>query len=248
MKKIFTVLTFIFCLSSLGFAQSLQGLNALVQEISKTVKGENNVKNTLHEFDITFTKSYLTEQYIPYENEMDEDYGQKIPTPEAKETAGYKETRIFIPAGYKIMYDQMFIDGDGKISFPTCKSIFMNINGKEVRFKFDYNILHKDAEPQQIINSDGDDSDGEKFTNILQPITIGIKYSPKYFTFNKYENAYSGEQTKEINYKGKKIVLKAVTDFLIKILDNDGKATYYVLEPNLQDIYNDFKFVRGASK
>ena len=46
-----------------------------------------------------FNKPYVTKQYIPYENQMDENYGFKSVTPEEKTTMGYEEIIVNIPAG-----------------------------------------------------------------------------------------------------------------------------------------------------
>lgn len=228
MKKIFITLIFCISLYSLGFAQfitaPLPGAEVLVRGISELLYDAGRAQRySQHSVRHVFNKPYVTKQYIPYENQMDENYGFKSVTPEEKTTMGYEEIIVNIPAG-SIIEDYIFVDGQGEILFSGSKSILLNVDNKKISFELDYNINSN----EEIL---GFDYDENRSTIISKPITVTVRYSPKYFTFDYSQNPYS-EEVSEI----------------LQILDNTGKKTYYVLKPNLENIYEDFKFSRGENK
>ncbi len=190
--------------------------------ISKEI---GNKKDNVSIFKEThFNKNYVTKQYLPYENEMDQDYGMEKAIPEKKTTKGYNEVTLTIPTGYKVS-EYMFVNDRGEILFPSSKCITLKINGKEVKFELDYDITSKDSDIQEISDFERDENG---FTIISQPVTIKIRYATKYFAFKQYENLYHGMEIPNI----------------LEVSDIMGKPSYFVLEPDYKKIYNDFKFVR----
>lgn len=184
-------------------------------------------------------QNYITKQYIPYE--LDE-INEESETPESKITNGYEKVSITVPVGYKIQ-DYILTNTYGQLSFPNSKSILLLVNGKEVRFQLDYTIKFTDKKYQKYFEENFYDVDLEK---VSQPMTITIKYSPRYFTLKSYKKSYSGTKTLNITYEGKNIALNTRVYHFMEIDNKHGKPTYFVLEPNYQNIYNDFKFVRES--
>ena len=81
---------------------------------------------------------------------------------------------------------------------------------------------------------------------MTKALTLKIRFSPKYFTWKRVGNNYDPTRTKDITYNGKKITLRTRVISVLTITTPKGEIMEYVLEPNFQEIYNDFKFVRDG--
>lgn len=213
MKKYLAVLFTVVLFSSAVFAEvSSFDVKKMTKEYSNLVSPEVKLNKADHIlFQQKFIdKNYSTKQYMFYENEMDEDYGQ-LKTPEEKTNKGYVEVSLTIPAGYKVK-DYMYVT-NGKILFLGSKFIPVEIKGKVARFELDYTINSE----EEIFDFDYED---DIYTIIPQPITITIRYSPRYFVFAE---DISG---------------------ILKIMDDKGNITNFGFKPNYENIRHDFKFVR----
>lgn len=240
MKKYLAVFLVVALFGTLAFAEvSSLDVKEMSKEYSISISNlfENSVSNDISVKQYTSTKQYSTKQYIPFE--MDEGY-QESPTPEEKITNGSVAASITIPPGAKIQ-DYILTDTYGQLRFLNSKSIFLMINGKEVRFELDYTIKFTDKKYQKYFEENFYDID---LQSVSQPMTIIIRYSPRYFILKSYKNSYPKDSTSNIKYKGKNISLKTQTYHVLGVEKKNGETEYFVLKPNWQNIYNDFKFVR----
>lgn len=158
-----------------------------------------------------FNEDYTTKQYIPYEGILS--------TPEAKTTKGYYELKINVPAGTRVL---------------DYGSIFMIINGKEVRFELDHSVKLNGDNNSVVI-----DYDKSGFPVLAEDATITLKYSPRYFELVPHVYYTPSTRTSKVKYNGKDILLEVKTYAALEF----GNISL-VLKPNLQNIYNDFAFVR----
>ena len=237
MKKYLAVLFTVVLFTPAVFAElpslDMQGsINEYSNLITNLIKNIDNCKVKYNGIEVSdpkyFDKDYTTEQYISYENEADTDYDIKMPAPEAKTTKGYYELVINVPAGYRV------IDYN--------KSVVMIINNKEVRLKLDYNIKANDNNDDNSILIDYDENG---FPVLTRPVTITLKYSPRYFKkLDTWVHYTPIDKPLNVNYNGKDIPLNTKTYAALEFGHKGGTSIYYVLEPNLQNLYNDFKFVR----
>ncbi|MBO4707228.1 MAG: hypothetical protein J5594_01550 [Elusimicrobiaceae bacterium] len=207
-------------LSSVDVKEITKEYSNLVSQFATDIAASTEVGGNKHYFD----KDYTTREYVPYENQMDHDYGVAKHVPEEKTNKGYYEVIDEIPAGYKI------IDNN--------KSIVMVINGKEVRFELDYTIKSNNNNDSALI-----DYDKNGFPVLTKNATVTLKYSPKYFKLVPYVYYTPSTQNKTIKYNGNDISLDIKTYAALEFGYEGGTSIYYVLEPNLQNIYTDFEFV-----
>ena len=243
MRKIIAGLIFTFCLCPLGFAQyyPLPGVEALFKEYSQTYS--KMLKNSIkEEHKVAFASKivegkYYTEQQMPPEYaEFDESAMQNL---EKYQTNSYKELTISVPEGYSINKN---ITYEGDISFLPQRSILLFATDKEfndvseISFNLDYDITFKN--PSEVTYKDNG--------RMTKALTLKIRFSPKYFTWKRVGNNYDPTRTKDITYNGKKITLRTRVISVLTITTPKGEIMEYVLEPNFQEIYNDFKFVRDG--
>ena len=194
----------------------------------------------------TIEGEYYTEEQtyavdLPSEN-------MKVRPAERHKTNTYTEVTISVPEGYTISKYIEFDSITNEAYFPglQSKSIMLytqrkqNVDGKveyedneEVFFKLDYDFAFDHPEEIQ--------EDGGYFTNAA---TLKIRYAPKYFTWQMTNNDYNTLKAVKVNYKGKEIKFKARVYFVLVITTPSGHHIPFVLVPNFQEIYNDFKFVR----
>ena len=167
-------------------------------------------------------------------------YGQE-PIFQAEETHvtdSYNEVTIQIPEGYSInkyiVIDSPYPD----LHFPVSgRTIMLTINGKDASFKLDWDVKLTDADNIKEIPTE----------YINQALTLTLRYSPKYFSLRRDYNNNLAREVK-VKHEGEDITLNAeVYPFLI-ITTPKGTNMSYVLEPNFQNLYNDFKFVREGHK
>ncbi len=234
MKKIIVSLVFTICLSPLGFAQTypLPGIEVLFKEYSKEIK--NIQKSDFHVSTQLVEGEFYTEQQMPPEY-----VGNAKQNLEKRKTNSYVEAIISVPEGYSINKN---ITHDGYLSFPSERSILLFATDKEyndvsdISFNLDYDITFKN--PSEISY----DENGY----MTKALTLKIRFSPKYFTWKRINENYDPERTTDIKYNGKKVTLRTRVLPVLTITTPNGKTLEYILEPNFQEIYNDFKFVRNG--
>ncbi len=243
MKKIFLVLVCILFLGQIGNAQFLQNIESIYKEyISNLIKGE--VKGKLKvSLNIVNDKYITSKQQSETIEELEENsmFGKEavLPNKETSVTDKYMEVKISIPKGYKInkyiMMDFNYDNNDTYFYFPfrSDRTIVLRNNGKDVSFKLDYDVTFKD---KTIITE-------IPMEYIDQALNLTIRFSPKYFKFQRNDN-YNVKREVNLQYEGKTITLNVEVYPVLTITTPRGVNMSYVLEPNWQNIYNDFKFVR----
>ena len=247
MKKLLVTLIFTFFLYPLVSAQfisPLPGPEALFQEYLQMIS--KAVKNQQQEDSFSFTQKtiegeYYTEQQLQpgYEEFKEED----LPKLEKRKTDTYEEITINVPSGYSINKE---VDAEGYISFLSQRSSILYATNKsyedesDISFKLDYDIIFK--HPEEIPYTEYYSVKAGK------PLTLKIRYSSKYFTWKKADNNYDFSRTTEITYKEKKVTLRTHVVPVLRVTTPSGNTIKYILEPNFQNIYNDFKFVRDGYK
>ena len=249
MKKIFISL-FLFSLCQLCFAQKapLPGPELIVREMLDLIP------KPVLEQPVLFIENIVNGQYQTTEEnrlmmsaeEYMEFYAKKplVPAPETKTTNKYTEAIINIPAAY-LVYN-VNIANDKQTNKPhlflTNDLISIQTQKGDVSFKLDYRIYPSIKANQHELNKYG-----YEYNLNNKPLTVVVKYDPKYFTLKKVNN-YEPNKDVTVSYKGKTITLNTVTKSFLYIEDKDGNVTEFVLEPNFQNLYKDFKFVREGHK
>ena len=224
-------------LSSFDVKETIKEYSGLTREFMKSQIGQFGITGQ----DLTyFDEDYTTKQYIPNESESGEDYDGTKPVSEERTSKGYYELVIKLstkegPA------DPVTYESFGFFNYGY---IWLNINGKDVRFKLDCTVVsRKTGEPITLKYNEK----GEPI--ITEDAIITLRYPKKYFTLAKQLLSYNPINIKsKFRYskeKGKKekITLNAKI-YETLVIESWGFEVYFVLEPNLKDIYKDFEFVR----
>ncbi len=120
--------------------------------------------------------------------------------------------------------------------------ISIESNGQDVSFKLDYKIY-----PAIKIYQNELLEKGYAYEINKKPVKIEVKYDPKYFTLKKVNN-YNPNKKVSLRYRGRNITLDTVTMPLLYLEDKEGNEIVFVLEPNFQNLYKDFKFFRKKHK
>lgn len=246
MKKLFLVFVGFMLFSPTVFAQlaPLPGMEALIKEYlpkySKIL--QPSLEKSMVKFATkTVEGKYVTEEQTAIDNAILEltEYGKVVLPEEEKQTTNdYKEITISVPEDYTI---NKYIDPDNEkeqLLFLTERSVLLNINDKETNFKLDYAI---------ILNNEEEITD-ELEGYLYNALTLKIKYAPKYFTFKRVYRDYNPLKTVQVEYKGETITLNTTVYPVLTITTPRGYDMQYILEPNFQNIYNDFEFVRKGHK
>ena len=195
----------------------------------------------------TIHGNYYTEQQMaPEDLELPE---ADRPKSEKHVTDTYTEVSVIVPEGYSINKYMTFDYDSDQVRFPFLPSssvlmyttFFNSATGKyeefrDISFKLDYDVTLENSEDAMYME------DGY-WNNAL---TLKIRYANKYFDFEKVYENYTPLTTEEITYNGKKITLNAHVHYVLVITTPSGYHIRYILKPNLQSIYSDFKFVRRA--
>lgn len=251
MKKILITLIFTFSLCPLGFAQydipPLPGVEVLAREIFKQIpQPKTQPKPYVVQKNIEETYKTTVQTKLPMtEAEYIKLYNRRpiVRNPETKKTDNYKQATINIPYNY-VVYD---LDADvNKKGVPYLRlsnnMILVTINGEDLSFKLDYEIhFAKQSDEEEFLKT------GCNYNFANKPLKVIINYAPKYFTLKKVNN-YETNQTVPVVYKDKNIILNTVTLPVLYLEDKKGDNLEFVLEPNFQNLYNDFKFIREGHK
>ena len=252
MKKLFFTLFLFLGLSPISFAQfnrSLPGPEILIQAMKEYISDPNLVEP------VYFTERIVNGQYATKEEnkllmspEEYMEYYQKQPIisePETKITNRYKEAIISIPKSAKL-YDVEI--GTNKETgepylFLTKDLISISIDQRDIYFHLDYEVYpakrYQKEFKQRFQDQDYNFND--------RPLKVKIKYDPKYFTLKKLTDYETAKKIKFF-YNGTIVELNTVTQPVLYAQDKEGNDVYFVLEPNFQNIYKDFKFVREGHK
>ncbi len=231
------------------FAQTspaLPGIEVLLQEVLKLITPE--VKNQKVEgIDVKesyFDEDYTTKEYLVLEWDGGRD--EDMPISEERTTKGYNELTLTIPAGYRIVGGLHYDVSAGGLYYNFGQmSTMINEDGM-IEFQLDYDVEFANPEYQTYFEQNVHRIDPNK---VAEPIKVTIRYSPKYFTLKiQDKESYAKSENVEVTYKGKKISFDAITYAALVVTDKKDKIVYYTLEPNFQNIYNDFKFVRKECK
>ena len=251
MKKLVSALLFTLCLSPLGFAQfvtNLPGPEILSYWMSQLLVQPESMDN------LYFTEKLMEGTYQTVEEnrlmmtseEYKEIYAKEpiLNTPETKTTNQYKKANIRIPAGYRIYDVSVRIDKETKKPYLFLENDLISIesNGQDVSFKLDYKIY-----PAIKIYQNELLEKGYAYEINKKPVKIEVKYDPKYFTLKKVNN-YNPNKKVSLRYRGRNITLDTVTMPLLYLEDKEGNEIVFVLEPNFQNLYKDFKFFRKKHK
>lgn len=250
MRKLFIAFFGIMIISPTLFAQWIQGplpgLDALIQSYKQEYSAllqKPGAKDFIKLSSQTLQGEYYTvEQLLPGDIGAQEDmYAGK----EKRVTNTYNEVTIHVPEGYQVNKLIKMDYGEPCFFFLRDRSIELyTVNAKEndsaeISFKLDYDIIFDNTDD---ITCFTDDFSG-------RAMTLKIRYSPKYFDFKEIKvNEYNYALEKEIKYKGKKIELKTHVSPVLIITTPSGHKIGYLLEPNFENIYKDFKFVREGYK
>lgn len=251
MKKIFTLLFMIFCLSVLGFTQSrfpLPGPEVLVQEMLKLIP-QPKITNTIYFFEKDVEGSFSTQEenrLFMTEDEYLKFYGRKpiLEAPETKTTTHYKQAIINIPADCAL-YD-VTVGINKKTGEPYLylfkDTISMEINNKELSFKLDYEInLTNEADKKEFLKL------GKNFSLYNKPLKISINYDQNYFTLEQVKD-YDTEKQVNVIFNNQEITLNTITKPILYLEDKERNIIEFVLVPNFQNLYQDFTFVREGHK
>ncbi len=248
MKKLLLALICALCLGQIGNAQFLQNIESTYKKyVSDIIKGEVEGGLKFTPPNIVNDKYVTCEQQAAAIDELEAAsmFEEEVVflNEETSITDSYVEIKISVPEGYKInkyiMVDFTYDANEPYFYFPfvSNRSILLRSNGKDVSFKLDYDVEFKDKESITDIPME----------YIDQALDFTIRFSPKYFSFNKADN-YNAEKQVNVQYKGKTVTLNVETYPVLIITTPSGVNMSYVLEPNWQNIYNDFKFVREGHK
>ena len=238
MNKLFLLVLFYLFVAPILVAQTLPGPEVLF-EYSRLISEQVSEKRV--KFDLKTVKDiYTTREQNELEMAEVEEaalYGQEpVFLPEETQlTDTYNEVTISIPDGYSINKYIVIDSFDQNLYFPFTndRSILIRSNDKDISFKLDYDL-------KLASNYDVNEIPTEY---INQGLIMTIRYSPKYFTLKRdYEHQY--QKQVKVQYKGKEINLNTEVYPILLITTPKGKDMVYVLEPNFQNLYNDFKFVR----
>lgn len=248
MKKLFVAFFAFMLFSPAIFAQlnpvqgPLPGPDLLLEYLKKYSKVlEPSMEKDMVKFSSeTVEAEYTTEEQTAIDNAILRtiEYGRVIlPEEEKQKTDSYREVTVTVPNGYTINKYIAPEETKEKLVFLVDRSILVYINAREATFKLDYDITFENEE--EVLGEEG------YFYNAL---TFKIKYAPKYFTFRKISDKYNPAKTVQVEYKGQIIDLNTEVYPVLTITTPHGYDMQYVLEPNYQNIYNDFEFVRKGHK
>ncbi len=248
MKRLFTfVLLSLFVTPGVIAQSQLPGPEVLfkeyLQRYSKVISKSELGKGVLVLSKTTNGKYTTKEQNEMEMSEVEEAafYGNEpiLSPAETRVTDTYNEAVISIPKGYRINKYIVIESPYANLYFPflSARSILLTNKGEDISFQLDYDLELADAKDIEEVPTE----------YIDQALKMTIRYSPKYFTLKRDYSQNPARQVK-VKYEGKDITLNVeVYPFLI-ITTPDGKDMVYVLEPNWQNLYNDFKFVREGHK
>lgn len=251
MKKIFITLVFTFCLCPLGFAQFVTNLPG--PEVLSYYMSQIFVNPTYPEGPF-FTERAVNHDYQTVEEhrlfmspkEYKEFYAKEpvLNKPETQTTNKYKNAIIRIPPNYNTFDVFVNIDKEtGEASLVLANDLIsIESDMGDISFKLDYKIYPAAKVHQKELQEQGLNYDINK-----RPLRLEVNYDPKYFTLKKVNN-YNPNKKVSVEYEGKVITLNTVTQPLLYIEDKNGNDTEFVLEPNFQNLYKDFKFVREGHK
>ena len=243
MKKYLAVLLAVALFSPALFAEDLSfDVKEVAQEYSEIFK-DFQVGNHLLVFPHTEYGEYFTEQQVAPE---DPEFVPNLPGLERHRTENYKEILISVPRGY-IVDKHIALDttvNEPYLPFLSERSILMytsdnSHNDKnDISFKLDYDIT---LSKKVSYEANGYVTKG-------QPMALRIRFSSKYFTWKSVSKNYNPFIVSRVKYGRKTITLKAKVYEVLRIITPSGRVIRYVLEPNFQNIYNDFEFVRNSFK
>ncbi|MCR5504962.1 MAG: hypothetical protein K6E94_05380 [Elusimicrobiaceae bacterium] len=260
MKKIIISLFCFMFFTPAIYAQNWHGVLSSIQSFDKSAsilfqnyinETKNLITYPFKNKEISFTERTLKGKYLTYEGEPmiyieieTDDIEVIYPKRESRETDVYNVVDIYVPKGYDLhkSFELYRKDNKYKLGFANISnnSIMFFKGDEDLFFKLDYeiNLLNQDEMDDYYIGRKALDEDN------MGDMYITIKYAPKYFTFKQVDNSYEQEKTVQVNYQGETINLETRIVPIFWISSPSGESIRYVLEPDYQNIYNDFKFVR----
>jgi hypothetical protein len=209
-----------------------KSFNELIAKGQISVTGEKEIKSG----------KYTTSEFIHPALHEDPEYMQEIgfdakdPAPETKTTNGYVEATIRIPAGVQFWPET---NNEGYFPIGTSNAIFVIINDIPSLFKLDYNIkLESPALQNKVQTQEIDEFTTNEYASTANAKLITIKYSPRYFTLVKN---YSTPENVPNSLN------KSVATIPVVVAQSKGcKEVAFYLVPNVDNILNDFKFVKDG--
>ena len=241
MKKLLVLFLFLGMNLSL-FAQinhSLPGADVLVKEVVKLITPEvkNQKSKKIEVKESYFDTDYTTKEYLVLEWDGGRD--EDKPVPESRTSRGYNELTVTFPANYKILGELNYDISAGVLYYNFDRiSIMVNEEGW-AEFQLDYDVEFANPEYQTYFERNAHLID---LSEVSEPVRVKIRYSPKYFTLKIQDvESYGKPEKVEVNYKGKKISFDAIAYAPRICTDKKDQHGCYTLEPNFQNIYNDFK-------
>ena len=269
MKKMFTLMFMIATMCPL-FAETVALDTELnIKEAIKEYKLQILNTSTGNEDEIGIrTEDFLTKKYTTVECNDYLIVGGSPNYPNREEeksvTTGYTKVRVDIPNSYTYndndSYETFsvyggnnagiyFGQGHDKINIKIKKK--GTIGGlKDISFKLDYDIhLCDRSNEKERLNSE--------FNDVIENecLSFTFKYSPRYFKFRSLsESEYNKylKDIKEINiqYMDTEVTLEANVGYIFSVTSPrslfhlKGVTSYFVLEPNFENLYADFVYVR----
>ena len=250
MKKIFSILVFTVVLCPFGFAQStpLPGIEVIIKAIENRITDPDFVEPAF------FTERVIDGEYQTVEEnrlrmtpeEYREFYAKEpiLNAPETKTTNQYKKAIIRIPAGYTVYDVSIGMNKETGKPYLFLANDLISIEESDIgdiSFKLDYKIYPLKPYQRELLEK------GYDYDINSRVLKLEVNYDPKYFTLKKVTN-YEPNKKVSILYQGKIVILNTFTRSLLYVQDKDGNDIEFVLEPNFQNLYKDFKFVREGHK